>query len=187
MIMLKVMDILAEKKAIRQAVRQMKVGITNSQRQKDAVAVFSKLERLREFQTAQRIMIYWALKDELPTREFILKWCSAKSFFLPVVSGDLLELKRFVGEKEMVPGELLGIPEPEGERLEDDEVVDLVVVPGVAFDRFGNRLGRGGGYYDRVFSRLTSAFKVGVGFACQLIDQVPVEPHDEVMDVVITS
>ena len=72
--------------------------------------------------------------------------------------------------------------------LELPFVPDLVLVPGVAFSRTGHRLGRGGGFYDRLLSgRARNAYKLGICFASQLLDAVPTEEHDAVLDAVISD
>jgi 5-formyltetrahydrofolate cyclo-ligase len=70
----------------------------------------------------------------------------------------------------------------------DPAVVDAAVLPGVAFDPRGGRLGAGGGHYDRLLARLpTETTRIGVGFACQLVPHVPTEPHDQRVEVVVTE
>jgi len=149
--------------------------------------VNEKLEQHPSFQEAKHVLMYWAMADEMPTREFILKWYQHKKIYLPVVKGDDLEIYLFEGEESLVAGEIYGIPEPAGKRLQDESMIELVIVPGVAFDLQNNRMGRGAGYYDRILKRLPETKKVGVAFDFQMIDEVPVEPHDIPMDVVITG
>jgi 5-formyltetrahydrofolate cyclo-ligase len=82
------------------------------------------------------------------------------------------------GWEDLVPGRY-GVPAPpEAFRAEPLASDALVLVPGVAFDEQGHRLGRGGGYYDRVLSGAGGATPVGVAFDCQIVEEVPVEPHD---------
>ena len=79
------------------------------------------------------------------------------------------------------------IEEPQGDDVADISQIEMVVVPAVAYDRRGNRVGRGKGYYDRLLSS-TRAAKVGVGFDFQLLDEeIPSEPHDVAVDMVITE
>ena len=78
------------------------------------------------------------------------------------------------------------IEEPTGDNIADPEEIELVVVPAVAYDRRGNRLGRGKGFYDR-FLASTKATKIGVGYEFQLLDEIPAEAHDVPMDMVITQ
>ena len=92
----------------------------------------------------------------------------------------------FGGTEDLVPG-FMDIPEPTAScEPVDPQEVDLVLVPGVAFDRQGNRLGYGGGYYDR-FLQQCAAPRVALAFATQLVDHVPTEPHDLRVHAVVTD
>ena len=75
--------------------------------------------------------------------------------------------------------------EPVGELYTDYDAIDLIVVPGVAFDRHGNRLGRGRGYYDKILKETHVARKVGICFGFQFVEEVPVDELDVRMDLVI--
>ena len=77
------------------------------------------------------------------------------------------------------------IEEPTGNETVDPDTLELIVVPAVAYDRKGNRLGRGKGFYDRLLGS-TKATKVGVAYEFQIVDEVPVEQHDIPMDIVIS-
>ncbi len=77
---------------------------------------------------------------------------------------------------------------PEDDPPPDPALVDVVIVPGIAFTRSGTRLGQGGGWYDRFLPRVrTDCANVGVGFEPQLLDHVPTEPHDVLLDTVVTD
>jgi len=92
-------------------------------------------------------------------------------------------------ENDLAPG-LWNIPEPRPECLRPVDVseIDLVIVPGVAFDERGNRLGYGGGYYDRFFTELRDGVPlVAVAFEVQVLPEVPVAPWDRRVDLIITE
>ena len=108
-----------------------------------------------------------------------------KQLLLPVVVGEELELRLFQNMNELKIGSF-GIAEPTGPLFTDYTKIDFVAVPGMAFDRNGHRLGRGKGYYDRLLPRLTNAYKAGICFPYQVVDEVPVEPTDITMDGIIT-
>ena len=132
-------------------------------------------------------MFYHALSDEVDTRPLIRQWGMHKRVILPVVKGNDLELRLYTGENNLEIG-AFHISEPIGEPFIDYTGIDLVIVPGIAFDRQGNRLGRGGGYYDRLLSQLPpNVYKIGICFPYQLVDTVPTEPFDIRMDEIITS
>ena len=108
-----------------------------------------------------------------------------KRLLLPCVDGDDLRLRQYTGPECMQAGEQFGIGEPTGPEFTDLESIDMIIVPGVAFDREGNRMGRGRGFYDRLLSTTPHAFKVGVAFGFQMVELVPTEPFDIKMNKVI--
>lgn len=151
----------------------------------DSERIMQMLAANTHFLTAKTVLLYHSLNDEVNTHQFIEKWCSQKQLLLPKVVGDDLELRCFHDVSELKIGSF-GIAEPTGKLFTDYAQIDMVVVPGIAFDHCGNRLGRGKGYYDRLLPKLTNAYKIGVCFPYQLVDAVPVEPTDIKMDTIIT-
>jgi 5-formyltetrahydrofolate cyclo-ligase len=126
------------------------------------------------------------MDDEVDTRNLILKWADKKRFILPAINGDELDLKEFTGSGDLVSGDLYSIPEPAGKPFSSFDIIDLAVVPGVAFDRQNNRMGRGKAYYDKILLKLKGRAKmIGVCYDFQIVDEVPAEPHDIKMDEVI--
>lgn len=130
-------------------------------------------------------MLYHSLKDEVQTHAFIEKWSEKKRVVLPVVVGDELELRLYTGPADLSIGSY-GIAEPTGELFTDYAAIDLAVIPGVAFDAVGHRLGRGKGYYDRLLPHI-GATKIGICFPFQWVEEVPAEPFDICMDEVISG
>lgn len=146
--------------------------------------VFDRLEQSAPFQLAEKILMYHSLPDELPTLRFLRKWQTRKRFFLPRVNGVNLEILPF-NESRLELG-AFHIEEPIGNETVDPSEIELMVIPAVAFDRKGTRLGRGKGFYDRLLCDC-KATKMGVGYDFQLFDELPREPHDVPMDVVVTQ
>lgn len=149
-----------------------------------AEEVFARLEATPAFMMAEHILMYHSLPDELSTRSFLSKWRDRKHFYLPRVNGVNLDILPY-DETRLELG-AFHIEEPTGENTVSPEDIEMVVVPAVAYDRKGNRLGRGKGFYDRLL-KSTKATKVGVGYEFQIVDEVPVESHDIKMDIVITQ
>ena len=102
-----------------------------------------------------------------------------------MVVGDELELRRFSSPNDLQIG-AYNIQEPVGECFNDFNKIELAIVPGMAFDKQGHRLGRGKGYYDRLLPKLTNAYKLGVCFPYQYVEEVPTDEHDIRMDEVLT-
>lgn len=150
----------------------------------DSEAIMQKLETDAHFLQAQTVLLYHSLPDEVNTHEFIRKWGQVKTLLLPAVVGDDLELKVYSPSHELHPG-AFGISEPGGTNFTDYASIGFVAVPGMAFDKAGNRLGRGKGYYDRLLPKLPNAYKAGICFPYQLVEEVPTEVTDIKMDSVI--
>lgn len=149
-----------------------------------AEKAFELLEQTAAFMLADKILMYHSLPDELPTHRFLKKWNTRKKFYLPRVNGVNLEILPY-SETRLELG-AFHIEEPTGNDTVDMNEIELVVVPAVAYDKKGNRLGRGKGFYDRLLSE-SKATKIGIGFEFQIVDDVPAEPHDVPMDIVISS
>lgn len=130
------------------------------------------------------MLLYHSLKDEVQTHAFIEKWRERKRVVLPVVVGEELELRLYTGPDDLAIGSY-GIAEPTGKPFTNYTSIDLAVVPGVAFDAAGHRLGRGKGYYDKLLPHIP-ATKAGICFPFQLVEEVPAEPFDICMNVVIS-
>ena len=172
-----------DKASLRRQMRQSKAALTTEQKNAESSAVWQYVEATPVFAEAQHILLYHSLPDELSTHQVIDRWVElGKTIYLPVVIGDDLVVRRYSREA-MQQGEF-NIMEPTGADT-DTDVLQLIIVPGVAFDSAGNRLGRGKGYYDRLLSR-THATCIGVCYKCQLLPSIPAEAHDKVMHYIIT-
>lgn len=172
------------KRQFRKEIRQRLAEMTGNEIIIQSDTVMDTLESTEEFRQARTVAAYWSFGSEVRTHESIARWSLTKTVLLPVIDGDTLLLKRYTSADEMSPCEY-GILEPAGEAFTKGDI-DMLIIPGLAFDRRGNRLGRGKGYYDKLLSE-TAAVKVGVCFDFQLFDEIPTEPHDESMDAVVTE
>ena len=174
-----------KKEELRRRVKAQKSLLTAKERSDAANDVFRRLERTAAFLVADNILLYHSLPDELSTLEFIDRWHTRKRFFLPRVNG--LDLEILPYDRTRLALGAFHIEEPQGDETCDISQIELIVVPAVGFDRCGNRVGRGKGYYDRLLAT-AKAVKIGVGYDFQLIEEgIEVEPHDVGVDVVITQ
>lgn len=147
--------------------------------------ITSRLESHALFRAAQTVLLYRSLPGEVSTAP-LLRCHNEKRILLPAVVGPVLELRIYNGEDSLRRG-ASGVFEPEGAAFTDYGRIGLAVIPGIAFDRRGNRLGRGGGYYDRLLAELkkTGIPTVGLCFCFQKFDAIPVEAHDIPVDEVL--
>ena len=175
-----------KKKEIRNRIRELKKGFSFEEKRDKSTIILDKLEKNISFLNANTVMIYWSMNDEVNTHDFILKWYKTKKIILPAVKGENLELKVFSGIESMKEGESYKILEPVGETFLDYDKIDIIVVPGVAFDKSCNRLGRGKAYYDKLLKNC-NAKKIGICFDFQIVNKVPVDKYDIKMDFVISE
>ena len=172
-----------DKKELRATIKTLKKQHTKEQLLEQSEIILSKLEQHPVFQKARIIMIYSALPDEVQTQAFLEKWRHKKKIILPTVVGDDIIPVELAENTGFAVGDF-NILEPQNEPYTGD--YDLIVVPGVAFDRNGNRIGRGRGYYDRFLCKHLNVKRIGVCFDFQLVDEVPTERNDIKMDEVIS-
>lgn len=171
------------KNEIRRKIKAMKSMLLEAEKISAAQNAFARLEQTAAFLLANKILMYHSLPDELSTHHFLKKWSGKKQFFLPRVNGVNLEILPY-DETRLELGSF-HIEEPTGNGTVNSSEIELVIVPGVAFDKKGNRLGRGKGFYDRLLGEM-KATKIGMGYDFQVIEQIEIEPHDVGMDIIIT-
>lgn len=142
-----------------------------------------------EFVEARIVAIYAPIHNEVDTAEVMhAALASAKLLLLPAVCNDGLELRSISGPGELCRG-AFGIPEPAAQcPVHSPEEADLFVIPGIAFDLSGRRIGYGKGYYDRALHHQEGKGKlVGFCYDFQLLERIAGEPHDVRMDIIITE
>ncbi|MGV8827569.1 MAG: 5-formyltetrahydrofolate cyclo-ligase [Breznakibacter sp.] len=181
------MDIVQQKKALRQLIRDRKKEYSAAYLANLSIPIQGVIETMEVFHTSEIILAYWAMPDEVQTKLLINKWNGCKKFYLPVVVGDDLEFRLYEGAESLEARGKFNILEPTGPLLPNDARVDMILVPGVAFTEKGARLGRGKGYYDRILSRFPEAYKLGMAFGFQVVDEIPMESHDCLMSGVVSG
>jgi 5-formyltetrahydrofolate cyclo-ligase len=173
-----------DKQNIRLHIKKLGENITQEEKLAQSARVWRLLEEKEIFRHAKVILMYWSMPDEVFTHDFILRWCEEKTVLLPVIKGDSLIAKHFIDVQLLKKNAELNVYEPQGSEYSHLRDIDLVVVPGIAFDREKRRLGRGKGYYDKFLPSLR-AYKAGVCFDFQVLDNIPSDAHDVRMDEVI--
>ncbi len=154
-----------------------------------SLRIYRQLIDMPAYQLARRIACYVSIKNEVDTRIVIQKAIgSGKQVGVPVTreDGDM-DFQAILGLSELRPVHYgLREPVPDSQKVLLPHTIDVILIPGIAFDRFGHRIGSGGGYYDRFLAR-TEAVRIGLSYSFQIIDRVPAEPHDVKMDLIITE
>lgn len=177
------------KKELRHIIRLQKQQYTPARLAEMSEDICSRMLASAQWQEASILLLYYPLADEVDVRPLIQEaFQSGKNVLLPVCKGQDLELRQYQGESSLTKGPF-DIMEPTGPIFPEDLYPDiqLAIIPGMAFDREGHRLGRGKGYYDRLLPKLTKARRQGICFPFQLRDKVPAEAHDIPMHAVFAG
>lgn len=127
--------------------------------------VMDQIERMSSFRQAKTVMVYYPIHNEVDLRPLLAKYYGQKTLLLPVTHRWGMEVRPYDGEDSLRKGRF-GVPEPQTETYKGK--IDLILVPGVIFDRHCHRIGRGRGYYDRFLRRHRSSTKIGVCYTFQL-------------------
>jgi 5-formyltetrahydrofolate cyclo-ligase len=178
------------KQAIRSKIlSQLKIQKEENRDRKSQV-IKNTLCRTKEFRKAKNVMFYIALKGEVNTEEMIKEAKKqGKTVTVPVCCRDSFTLRPCIlddhAKLKLGP---YGVHEPVEEKCIRPPDLDLIIVPGLAFDKSGNRLGRGKGYYDRFLSKLPSEIpSIGLAFDFQILSSVPTTEHDVSVTRVISN
>ena len=175
-----------EKQELRKEIRSRKRQFTSQELHEQSFPVVMRLLSHPRIKTAKTIMLYYSLPDEVDTHTLVDSLLvSGKQILLPRVTGEgTMELRRYTGPADLALG-AYNIMEPTGELFVDYASIDLAVIPGMAFDKEGNRMGRGKGYYDRFLQKIPQVYKIGICFPFQLVGEIPTEETDIKMDAMI--
>ncbi len=202
-------DLTDEKKRIRREVLSVRNTLSPQLRQEKSSKILQTIYQMEIYKIADVILPYVNYQSEVITMPLIERTLvNGKKVFCPKVSGDDMEFYRIVDMNELKEG-YRGIKEPMGGQgfldflCEIDDLPDnpdvrnkvnnktLVIIPGTAFDTGCHRMGYGKGFYDRYLTRLLKSnidvYMLGIGYECQLIDKVPCEVHDIVLDMLVTE
>ncbi|MEN8140365.1 MAG: 5-formyltetrahydrofolate cyclo-ligase [Thermodesulfobacteriota bacterium] len=182
-----------DRQSLRQATLAARDRLGAEERARASAAIGQRLRNLPPFQQAQTLLFYVNFKSEVATRE-LMAHCLAQGqrVAAPLTiphDSRLVAYEIREPELDLRPGSW-GIPEPDPRRCQelDPTQLDLVLVPGAVFDRQGNRLGYGGGYYDRFFANLApQALRVALCFQLQLAPAIPAQSHDVPVHYLITE
>ena len=172
-----------DKKTLRQQIRALKKLHSQEELLTQSEKILQRLAAHPCFLQAEKVMLYASLPNEVQTLDFIDIWRHQKTIILPTVVGDDIIPVELAENVTFAEGDF-HIPEPQNHPYTGE--FDLIVVPGMAFDANGHRLGRGRGYYDRFLAQHLDVHTIGLCFDFQLLPEVPSEPHDRIIDEIIT-
>ncbi len=177
------------KALLRQEMKKRAENIVVADKESADKAIFETLFSLPEYEKAKKLFVYVSDGAEVSTRPIIEKSLGlGKEVFVPLCHGKgIMDAIRINAFSELSVGRY-GLLEPrgDGERANPEEL-DLIIAPGVAFDKECHRLGRGAGYYDRYIQKAKKAYCIGICYGAFLEEKIEAEAHDERMDAVISE
>lgn len=181
---------------LKRSIREQAHAARNAQEDKDALSrkIVASFKALPEYAAAETVMYYIDVRSEVRTRHDLADALAGnKRIVVPYCVDGFLHLFHLTDMNELAVG-MYKILEPKEdlrtlpEKRVDPSELDLVMVPGVAFDRRGGRMGHGKGYYDKLLEHVRpDAPLVALAFECQLFPEIPVADHDVFMDKIVTE
>lgn len=173
------------KKNLRQEMKAKRNALTKEEKNSAAAKCLSRLKELPEFMNADWIYAYIACRNELETAG-IIDWCieNEKHVAVPKVQGEIMHFYEIHSLQDCVPG-AFNIPEPVGEEKDRIDEPGFMLVPGLAFDKNGNRLGYGGGFYDKYLASHKGIVTTALGYDFQMVEEVPTENYDKKMNYIV--
>lgn len=183
-------ELQAEKKALRSKILAARRELKEAYRQKASQRMIDVFCALPDFKEPKLVMCYASMGDEVQIRPLIQRWLDlGVTVAMPrVISKGQMEAVTLPDLASLVEGEY-GIltPDPAKSQVVAPEELDMIIVPGVAFDTRGERLGMGGGFYDAFMAKAVNAKRIALAYSCQLVSSVPMEEHDVLVHKIITE
>ena len=186
----------SQKAKLRKEIRSKLASLSAEEKDRRSEQIIAQLQKIEVYQSAQVVLLYLSTENEVHTHREIKRLLEAqeKTIVIPFCEGNELSLFRLESFEDLTPG-AYGILEPLQKlrnnevRHIDPETIDVALIPGIAFDENGSRLGQGKGYYDRFLSQVGVQYTIRIGlcFDEQLIPQVPREAHDQVLHMVVSE
>lgn len=174
-----------DKKELRKAIRQEKQAMTGEEIRHRSASLTWQMRMTEEYRQAKTLYAYLPYNQEVRTEELILKALEeGKKVAVPKVYGDEMRFI-YITDLEEIDEGYAGIPEPIGDGPVADDPTALVLMPGLAFTRDGQRIGYGGGFYDRFLEKEPNHPTIALCYSFQLREELPVEPFDIPVDKVL--
>lgn len=180
-----------QKQKLRKIYKQIRSNIPLQERRKKSETICEHLLNSPEYAAYQHILVYAAIQSEAELHKFCEQaWKDKKSLYFPRVQNKDMEFYQIREWGQLKEGSF-HVPEPDIAEYDltvfDGKTSAWMLVPGVAFDAHGWRMGYGGGFYDRYLDRFLDLHRTGIAFGEQIAEQIPVEVFDHRMDDVITE
>jgi len=180
-------------KELRKATLAARDALPAAERRAKSAAIAARLLARPEIKDSRHIMLYVSFRSEVETMDLLHRFLAGgKRLSLPFthVQEKYLDAIPITDpDRQLVPG-YCDIPEPSPEArktITSPEEIQAIILPGSVFDLRGGRFGYGGGFYDRYVLQAPQAWRIGLAFDVQIVPEAPLQPHDQLLDLVITE
>ncbi|AOR22492.1 5-formyltetrahydrofolate cyclo-ligase [Clostridium taeniosporum] len=185
------MNILEEKKELRKKILNLRKEINSTEKKNFDNIIHKKFFESKFYSQCRNIFVYISYDSEIDTKTLIIKALKdGKNIYVPRTNykTKLMEAVKITSLENLIE-DRYGILQPKESELSTElNNIDLVIIPGVAFDINGGRMGYGGGFYDRYLNKCKKdIFKIALAYDFQVIDYIPMDKHDISVDCVITN
>ena len=174
------------KNRLKESILEKRNSLAKEEIKEKSIQIQKSLFNLDSYKKAKIIMFFVSFNSEVSTHDMIKEALNNKTVIVPKVVGHEIEPSVIIDFDNLVTGKF-GILEPIELMKIAYKNIDLVLVPGIAFDGHGHRIGYGFGYYDKFLKKVPKAVKIGLAFDFQIVDKLPVEPHDVAVDLIVTE
>ena len=175
------------KAQLKQSIIQKRNSLTKQEIIERSIKIKNNLFNFEQYKKSNNVMFFVSYNGEVFTHEMIKEALKAKTIVVPKVENNQIVPSLILDFENLVPSGKFGILEPIEAMKIAHKNIGLVLVPGIAFDLQGNRIGYGLGFYDKFLRQVPKSVKIGLAFEFQIVDEIPHEGHDIPVDFVVTE
>ena len=175
------------KNQLKESISEKRNSLTKEEIIDKSKKIRNNLFNLEQYKKSKTIMFFVSFNNEVNTHDMIKEALKNKTVVVPKVWHKEIEPSVIIDFDNLLPSDKFGILEPIETMKIAYKNIDLVLVPGIVFDKNGHRIGYGFGYYDKFLKKVSKAIKIGVAFDFQVVDRIPIEMHDVSVDLIVTE
>ena len=175
------------KPQLKQSILEKRNSLAKNEIIEKSNLIEKNLFNLESYKKSRSVIFFVSINSEVFTHEMIKKSLGSKSVLVPKILHNEIEPSLIIDFDNLIPSGKFRIPEPIEIMKVAYKNIDSVLVPGIAFDKEGSRIGYGLGYYDKFLAKVPKAVKIGLCFDFQIVDKVPREEHDVPVDFIVTE
>ena len=175
------------KNSLRESMLEKRNSLGKAEIAERSKKIKENLFSLDEFKKSKVVMFYVSFNNEASTHDMIKESLKTKTIIVPKLANNEIEPSIMMDFDQLIPSGKFGILEPIEAMKINIKNIQIITVPGIAFDKDGHRLGFGFGYYDKFLAKVPKALKIGLAFDFQIANQIPKEAHDAPVDLIVTD